>query len=142
MTVTADEKKEIKRKGFASIGRQEKTLYYRPDGTEVYSYPSWLAYTVIENGKVKGEERIDRKITEKGWSLTPPENPKITCKHCMRYHDTQAEIAECEKVRQDLYKKHETVEKKGELESRVDGVEKSLDEIKEMLNALAKAMVP
>jgi len=79
-------------------GGQPRKVYYRPDGQMVKSIPAYREWSKVEDGKpITG---IRDANYDRGWLDSPPKEPKLTCPHCMKWHDTEAEIAAC-KVKRD-----------------------------------------
>ena len=67
--------------------------YYTPDGREELKIPQ---YHTRSDGVV-----YDVFLTE-GYTETPPQNPKLYCAGCDRWHDTQTEVDACIKKRTDF----------------------------------------
>jgi hypothetical protein len=105
--------------------------YYTPDGREEWKIP-------------QHHERKDGVIYDiflaQGYTLTPPENPKLYCSGCDRWHDTQVEVDACikkksnfmslmnRKASKDLLKERkEKDDRIADLESKVDKLTKLLE---------------
>ena len=112
--------------------RIPRTRYYTPDGREQWKIPQ---HHERQDGVV-----YDVFIAE-GYTLTPPVNPKLYCKGCDKWHDTQEEVDACvEKKRkfaevmqrraeQDLAKEQRTKDKTiADLEAKVDKLTKLLED--------------
>jgi len=91
-----------------------RNKYYTPDGREQWKIP-------------QRRERSDGVIYDlflaQGYTLTPPVNPKLYCKGCDNWHDTQKEVDACvgkkrkfadamqKKAEQELGKEHKEKDK-------------------------------
>ena len=112
--------------------RTPRNKYYSPDGREQWKIP-------------QHHERQDGVIYDvfiaQGYTLTPPVNPKLYCKGCDKWHDTEEEVNACvEKKRkfaetmqrraeQDLTKEQRGKDKTiANLEDKVDKLTKLLEE--------------
>ena len=66
--------------------RTPRNRYYTPDGREQWKIP-------------QRRERQDGVVYDlflaEGYTLTPPVNPKLYCKGCDRWHDTEEEVDAC-----------------------------------------------
>jgi len=78
-------------------GGQPRKVYYRPDGQVVKSIPAYREWSKKEDGEILTGTR-DANY-DRGWLDAPPKEPKLTCPHCRKWHDTDEEIAAC-KVKQ------------------------------------------
>lgn len=146
MTVTAEDKLQIKQKGYADIGGLQKNHYWTPDGREVVAVPAMRTYNVIENGKVIESGVRDANL-DNGWFLQKPAILKPHCPHCDRWHDTQKEIDKCGVNKIAFNKKWDKLAQKmkadegGEvnsLKTEVDGLKEDVSQIKDMLLQLLK----
>jgi hypothetical protein len=112
--------------------RTPRTRYYTPDGREQWKIP-------------QHHERKDGVIYDiflaQGYTLTPPENPKLYCSGCDRWHDTQEEVDACvakkkkfaeamqKRAEQELSKEQRAKDKTiSDLEDKVDKLTKLLEE--------------
>ncbi|MBU2064011.1 MAG: hypothetical protein KKF93_06435 [Candidatus Omnitrophica bacterium] len=75
------------------IGGVYKKKYWTPDGREIMAVPSIRTYRVKDNGNTT--EGIRDTNYDKGWLDRPPENPKLRCISCDKWHDTQIEVDKC-----------------------------------------------
>jgi len=95
MTVTAKEKAEIKKQGFANTGGIPRTTYWTPDGRTIQSIPSWREFRAKDaEGNVTGSGVRDANL-DKGWLPYPPQDPKPYCAGCDKWHDTEEEVIVC-----------------------------------------------
>jgi len=124
MTVTAKEKKDIKRQGFAYTGGIPRQLYWTPDGREIQAIPSMREYNrKDEEGNVIGTGTRDANL-DKGWLLSPPKDPKFYCAGCDKWHDTEEEVVKCIAEREEKTNKwNEWARKEKEGESMAQGKE-------------------
>jgi hypothetical protein len=67
-----------------------KTRYYTPDGREQWKIPQ---QHTRQDGVV-----YDIFLAQ-GYTLTPPEHPKLYCSGCDRWHDTQEQVNDCIKAK-------------------------------------------
>jgi hypothetical protein len=82
--------KQALEKSGAAMSQMPKGIprirYYAPDGREEWKIP-------------QHHERRDGVVYDiflaQGYTLTPPENPKIHCSGCDKWHDTQVEVEAC-----------------------------------------------
>jgi hypothetical protein len=112
--------------------RTPRNRYYTPDGREQWKIP-------------QQRERRDGVIYDlflaQGYTLTPPENPKLYCSGCDRWHDTQEEVDACvgkkrkfaeamqRKAEQELGKEQQVKDKTiADLEAKVDKLTKLLED--------------
>jgi len=128
-------------------GGPQKTLYYTPSGREVWSVPSmrdWVRKN--QGGKVVAQGTRDANL-DKGWTLSPPADPKVDCPGCSQWHDTDEDMAECvesKRVQAALWeiKARKMMGQGGEVDSdtpaRLDKLEDGLDEIKSLLAQLVE----
>ena len=117
MTVTTEELKQIKEKGFAYFGGTKTKTYWTPDGREVHSIPAMRTYIKKKEGKII-EDGIRDANLDNGWLVEKPSNPKPHCPHCDKWHDSLKEIKACgakkqafdlkwaEKARKEYAKEH------------------------------------
>ena len=125
-------RQELQSQGFASAGvwgGPKAVRYYAPDGSVRDSIPSHL--TDREGNK------YDRMILQ-GYSLTPPENPKLHCDGCGKWHDTIEEVKSCVKL-----KKAEAVKwerKASQLLNKGSDVKKLQDEVSELKNLVKQLL--
>ena len=109
-----------------------RTKYYTPDGREEWKIP---LHRTRSDGVV-----YDLFLAE-GYTLTPPENPKLHCSGCDRWHDTQTEVEACireradfmnamnKKAQEEYAKEHkEKDDKIAELEKKLDSLTKLLED--------------
>lgn len=101
MTLLTQTRAELNATGVAitgDVGGIRKKKYWTPDGREIMSVPSikhWMTVKVVNGKKVMtGEGDRDANL-DKGWLLEPPQEPKLYCKGCFKWHDTQKEINKC-----------------------------------------------
>lgn len=95
MTVSAKEKEQIRKQGYASTGGIPKMRYWTPDGRQIEAIPSMREFNrKDENGDVIGSGTRDANL-DKGWLLQPPQDPKPYCGGCDKWHDTDEEIIQC-----------------------------------------------
>lgn len=146
MTVTAEERKQIKEKGYADIGGLKKNKYWTPDGREIIAVPNMRTYIVKNEGKVIEQGVRDANL-DNGWLLQKPQVLKPHCPYCGKWHDTQEEIEECKTKRQAFNKKWEKMAAKmrkeqtsdaDNLKEKVEGLEADISQIKDMLAQLLK----
>jgi hypothetical protein len=112
--------------------RIPRTRYFTPDGREQWKIP-------------QHHERQDGVIYDiflaQGYTLTPPENPKLYCAGCDRWHDTQEEVDACvgkkkkfaeamqRKAERELSKEQKVKDKTiADLEARVDKLTRLLED--------------
>lgn len=79
-------------------GAEEKT-YWTPDGREVHSIPAIRSFQTVKDGKVIKSGTRDANL-DKGWLLSPPDDPKLRCVGCDKWHDTEIEIDKCVAVKE------------------------------------------
>ncbi len=145
MTVTAEEKQQIKQKGYADIGGLKKNRYWTPDGREITAVPAMRDYNIIQNDKVISSGTRDANL-DNGWLTLPPVEPKPYCPHCDKWHDTIKEVNECGEKKQVSAKRWEKLAKKmikeenpnNDLREEVDGLKEDVSQIKDMLLQLLK----
>jgi len=137
--VSEKTKNELATQGVAVtgyIGGLRKTKYWTPDGREILAIPSMRTWqkTKIVNGKkeITGSGLRDANLDK--WLIEPPQNPKIHCDGCDKWHDTQEEVEKCIEQREVFIKKHSTPE----VDDRIGKVESEVSEIKNMLAELLK----
>jgi len=112
--------------------RTPRNRYYTPDGREELKIPQW-------------HERSDGVVYDvflaQGYTLTPPINPKLYCKGCDKWHDTQEEVDACvgkktsfaeamqRKAEQELGKEQQVKDRTiANLEAKVDKLTKLLED--------------
>jgi len=116
-------------------GGQNEQKYYKPTGEVVFTSPSLRG----NPGAHQRDANLDR-----GWSLTPPADPKVACAGCNKWHDTHELVDACidrhEKQRTRWQKEDDAIrdEKKGladqaDFEGRLDKLEEGLSDIKTLL---------
>lgn len=146
MTVSLEEREQIKLKGYADIGGLKKNRYWTPDGREIIAVPSIRTYNKIKDGKIIESGTRDANL-DKGWLTQKPTNPKHYCPHCDRWHDTKKQIEVCGTAKQAVTRKFEKIaqeEKKKEgseedsLKLEVAALKSEMSEIKDMLRQLLK----
>ena len=144
MAVTAKEKKEIRKNGFAYTGGIPKQTYWTPDGREIQSIPSMREFNRKDSeGNITGTGTRDANL-DRGWLLSPPKDPKPYCAGCDKWHDTEEEVIKCiaeraEKARQweDWAKK----EKEGNgvaQEEEVEGLRVEVLELRGLIHELTQ----
>lgn len=114
-------------------GGAKKVRYYAPDGTFEDLQPAY-------------RERQDKVVYDvllaKGYSLTPPENPKPHCSGCSYWHNTQKEVVACIKKRKASMEYYDRKARKEiktgdtevtELKDKVDKLEGLLEKVLEKL---------
>lgn len=145
MTVTAEEKEQIKQKGFAYTGGLTKYKYWTPDGQEIFAVPNIRTFNRIKDGKVIGSGTRDANL-ENGWLDRKPEVLKPHCPNCNKWHDTQEEIDKCGEDRakmQEMYNRKAEKEVNNPdidtLKSDVLGLKSDVGEIKDMLMKLIRS---
>ncbi|MAH50458.1 hypothetical protein CMI37_31845 [Candidatus Pacearchaeota archaeon] len=112
MSLTVQEKKDIKKQGFSRTGGIPRTMYYTPDGREIEAIPSWRGYhRKDKEGNVIGSGTRDANL-DKGWALVPPKDPLPYCAGCDKWHDTQEEVTVCIAKKEERVKKWEEYAKK------------------------------
>jgi hypothetical protein len=96
--VSQDAKRELAASGIARgqvWGGPQKTRYYTPWGEEIWSVPSMRDWVRKDaNGRVVAQGARDANL-DKGWTLSPPTEPKQHCAGCDAWHDTEEETAAC-----------------------------------------------
>lgn len=95
---TSEAKKQLlEAQGYMIVqptGGQPRKTYYTPDGRVIRAIPSIREYQwTNENGSLEMGER-DANY-DKGWLDVMPTELKLYCRHCDRWHDTEAEIEMC-----------------------------------------------
>ena len=118
----------IERAGFGvsgDIGGLPRTTYYTPDGRIIRAIPNIREYTVKnKDGDVIHSGTRDANL-DKGWLLSSPSTPKLFCRTCDGWHDTQEEIKACgvERTRfinvMEVKAKQEETDKTASLEQKV-----------------------
>jgi len=110
--------------------RTPRNRYYTPDGREQWKIP-------------QQRERSDGVIYDvfiaQGYTLIPPANPKLYCKGCDRWHDTQEEVDACvakkEKFAEAMQKRAEK-----ELSKEQKGKDKTIADLEAKVDKLTKLM--
>ena len=120
-------------------GGPQKKRYYLPDGREVMALPSMRDY-VKREGKVVVESGTRDANYDKGWLETPPQNLKVTCIHCDRWHDTEAEVVRCGTQRNAMVQKQEQAYRKRFKIGDEDDVIKLKSEVQELREMLKKVL--
>ena len=116
--------------------RTPRNKYYTPDGREQWKIP-------------QHRERQDGVIYDvfiaQGYTLTPPENPKLYCKGCDKWHDTQEGVDECvgnknqfpeamqKSAERELGKEH--IETLSEKDKTIANLEASVDKLTKLMEA-------
>jgi len=67
-----------------------RTRYFTPDGREQWKIPQQ---------HTRSDGVVYDIFLAEGYTLTPPENPKLYCSGCDRWHDTQKEVDACIKAK-------------------------------------------
>lgn len=147
-TLTEEQKTQILRDGYGKsgdIGGQPKTRYWTPDGREIWAAPSWREFA---RKNAKGqllESGIRDANLDKGWLTQKPSILKLFCPSCDLWHDTQKEIAECQKKRQASASQWQTWAEKKKKETaptpedgRLSALEQQVLELKELLLRVLK----
>lgn len=139
-------REEIKRKlrgsdyAFSGVtGGQPRRTYYRPDGVPEVKIVRNPVHTVYRDADGKTHKAELDQYVLKGYSLTPPENPKIHCEGCGKWHDTQKEVTQCKKQRRQWLQRQEKwaqkkLKKNDEVSELKDQVVKLTEMIQEMQN--------
>jgi len=78
-----------------AIGGPQKKRYYTPDGREVWQFPSIRGYAKKNQAGDIVEQGTRDANYDQGWLDSPPQNPKLYCKGCDKWHDTQEEVDAC-----------------------------------------------
>ena len=95
MTVSAKEKEQIRKQGYASTGGIPRTTYWTPDGRKIEAISSMRGFNKKDkNGDVIGSGTRDANL-DKGWLLQPPQEPKPYCGGCDNWHDTDEDVIQC-----------------------------------------------
>ena len=110
--------------------RTPRNRYYTPDGREQWKIP-------------QRRERQDGVIYDlflaEGYTLTPPANPKLYCKGCDRWHDTEEEVDACigkkRKFAEAMQKRAE-----GDLAKEQKGKDKMIADFEAKVDKLTKLM--
>ena len=110
--------------------RTPRTRYYTPDGREQLKIP-------------QHRERSDGVIYDlflaEGYTLTPPKNPKLYCKGCDRWHDTQKEVDACiEKKRKFADAMQRKAEREFSKEQKVK--DKTIADLEDKVDKLTKLL--
>lgn len=119
------------------IGGIRKKVYYTPDGRKILAVPcirTWVRKD--EKGKVVDTGERDANY-DKGWLERPPENPKLYCRGCDRWHDTQEEIDACIASKDRLIKSMERKTRK-EVTNESEEKDKEIHALNERINRLEK----
>jgi len=82
-------------------GGQPRKTYYLPDGRIEKAIPAWREWERKNPDGTRETGTRDANY-DRGWLDAPPAEPKLTCKWCGQWHDTEEEIAECERKQQKL----------------------------------------
>jgi hypothetical protein len=134
-------KEELATKGFAKtgdVGGQPKQRYWTPDGREIMAMPEMHEFTRKKDGKVV-EIGIRDANLDNGWLISRPNEPKLYCPNCDKWHDTKLEIKDCGIKRNKFLSR---VTKKAEKElgknDRIEQLESELKEIKNLLKKMVK----
>lgn len=140
--ISAEEKKQIRQKGYADIGGIPRKRYWTPDGREVFGIPSMRTFIIKEGNKVI-EEGIRDANLDKGWLAEKPKKPKPHCPHCNKWHNTQNEINACGQNKrafdEEWQKKAKQMqEEPSDLRAEVESMKSDMGEIKNMLLELIK----
>jgi len=112
--------------------RTPRTRYYTPDGREQWKIPQHHE---------RGDGVIYDVFLSEGYTLVPPVNPKLYCKGCDKWHDTQEEVDACvgkkrkfaeamqKKAERELNKEQRVKDKTiADLEDKVDKLTKLLED--------------
>jgi hypothetical protein len=112
--------------------------YYKPDGTEVWDYPVYHDRINTKTRKLVG--KVDANIVDKGWSLSPPQELKLYCKHCTKYHDTGDQIKACKETRdaQAKYWEERVRGERGDNRSEIDELKEKIDMLTELITEMRK----
>lgn len=107
-------------------GGMPRTGYYAPDGTYEECIPQ---RRVRRNGTV-----YDVRLAG-GYTLTPPANPKLHCKGCGKWHDTQEEVTACIERRKAFMAKYEKLASKQHKgsEDRIKELEDKIDKLTKLI---------
>ncbi len=96
--LTEQQKQALENTGYGlggDIGGLERRTYYTPDGRRIRAIPGWRQFVRKDAaGKVIDSGTRDANLG-KGWLLEPPKELKLYCRHCDRWHDTEAAIEAC-----------------------------------------------
>lgn len=135
-----DDTADVSFKGY--IGGIKKTRYWTPDGREILAVPSIREYVRRDaNGKVIETGERDANL-DKGWLIQPPQNPKLRCIHCDKWHDTEEEIVQCKIDRDKRFGKlaKKIMVKKGSSSDEVSELRKEVTELKDMFKQLMEKL--
>ena len=146
MTVSAKEKAQIKRQGYADVGGIPRQTYWTPDGREVKGIASWREYNIKDDeGNVTGSGVRDANL-DKGWLLQPPRRKKPHCDGCDKWHDTKKEVIECTAKREESARRWDDwakKEKEGEAMAQgkeLEDLKSEMFELKGMVHELTQAL--
>ena len=105
-------------------GGAPRQPYYTPDGRE-------------ENKIIQYRQRADGVVYDlwlaMGYSLTPPEHPKLYCSGCDRWHDTLEEVEACIQKKNAIDEDGEKIvlddDRLGQLEKRFGKMEENIGKL-------------
>ena len=110
-------------------GGVPRILYYAPDGTCAEHIPHYR--TRMDGVKYD-------VLLAKGYSLTPPQNPKPHCAGCGNWHDTQDEVDACIARQKAFMARYESVARKRykpqqDMDEKIDALEQKINRLTELL---------
>lgn len=109
-----------------------RTKYYTPDGREEWKIPQH---------RQRSDGVVYDVFLAEGYTLAPPENPKLYCAGCDRWHDTQEEVNECVEKKDTLASRMEKLAREelaktqGEKDKRIADLETKIDKLTKLLEA-------
>jgi hypothetical protein len=107
-----------------------RTKYYTPDGREEFKIPQH---------RIRQDGVIYDVFLAQGYTLTPPENPKLYCSGCDRWHDTQEEVDACIQgkkkflARMNKTAKQELTKERNEKDSEIAELKDRVDKLTKLL---------
>lgn len=104
-----------------------KVKYYAPDGTYAEHIPKY---------RTRRDGVVYDVLLAKGYSTTPPVNPKIHCNGCGQWHDTQEEVDACIKRNKAFIAKYEKIA----LKQHRPKEDKRIDELEQKIERLTKLL--
>jgi len=142
MTLSVEERQQIRLKGFAYIGGLQKNRYWTPDGREILAVPSMRTFNRIVEGKITDSGIRDANL-DNGWLTEKPQTLKPHCPHCGKWHDTQAEIDTCGSKRSAFQKKYDKLAQKEKMKefSEVDKIKEDVDALKSDMTDIKMMLV-
>lgn len=135
MTVTTEEREQIRSRGFAYFGGVPKKRYWTPDGREIINVPAMRTFNIVKEGRVISSGIRDANL-DNGWLEQKPEVLKLYCPYCDKWHDTQEEVDGCGK-RKGKFNKHWEKKAREELKQGMPS-NSEIDEINDKIAHLTK----